>query len=138
MLLFYLGWFYCSLFCPKSVRITTHTKVMQKLWCSKLLKHYNKKGRIIRRFLLFLFPYIRFLFESVKLIKQFSSRFDQISGCSNVLKYFNIFQKFLPISKFFLLHVNVSDFLPCTKGVFSWTKPIIPVAQNGRNITWKC
>ena len=38
---------------------------------------------------MFLVPFIHFLFESLKLIRQFSSRFDQISGCSKLLKYFN-------------------------------------------------
>ena len=42
---------------------------------------FNKKRQIRRRFLLFLVPDIRFLLESQKLIKQFSSRFDEISGC---------------------------------------------------------
>ena len=51
-----------------------------------------------------------FLFESLKLIIQFPPRFDQIAGCSELLKYFNIFQKFLSSSKCFLFHVNVSYF----------------------------
>ena len=37
--------------------------------CSKLLKYFSKKGQIMRRFLLFLVPSIRFSFESLKLIK---------------------------------------------------------------------
>ena len=97
MFSFYLGSFYCLLIYLKSVRKTTCTKVMQKLWCSKLLKYYNEMGQIIRRFLLFLVLYIRFLFESLKLIKQFSSRFDcflQFSSDISMLKRVEIFQHF--------------------------------------------
>ena len=100
MLSFYLGSFYCFLFYLKSVRKTTCTKIMQKLWCSKLLKYYNKMGQIVRRFLLFLVLYIRFLFESLKLIKQFSSRFDyflQFSLDIVMLKRVEIFQHFSKI-----------------------------------------
>ena len=97
MFSFYLGSFYCFLVYLKSVRKTTCTKVMQKLWCSKLLKYYNEIGQMIRRFLLFLVLYIRFLFESLKLIKQFSSRFDyflQLSSDISMLKRVEIFQHF--------------------------------------------
>ena len=73
-------------------------------------KTISISGQIIRRFLFFLVPYVRFLLECLKLIRQFSLRFHQISGCSKLLKYFNIFQKFLPSSKFFLFHTNVSYF----------------------------
>ena len=59
---------------------------------------------------MFLVPHIHFLFQSLNLIRQLSSRFDQISGCSKLLKYCNVFQKFLPSSKFFLFHTNVSYF----------------------------
>ena len=80
----------------------------------KIFKIFQQKGTDhhtlkIRRFL-FLVPYIRFLFESLKLIRQFSPRFDQISGCSKLLKCFNIFQNFLLSSKFFLFYTNVSYF----------------------------
>ena len=110
---------------------------MQKLWCSKLLKHYNKKGWIIRRFLLFLFPYICFLFESVKLISflQDSIRYLHAQMCWNIstfFKNFYPFQNFSCSTSLFLI------FYLAPKEFFSWTKPIIPVAQNGRNITWKC
>ena len=74
------------------------------------MNHFKKKTQIIRSFLLFLVPYVFFLFESLKLIIQFPPRFDQIAGCSELLKYFNIFQKFLSSSKCFLFHVNVSYF----------------------------
>ena len=76
----------------------------------KIVEILQQKGTVIRRFLLFLVPYIRFLFESLKLTRQFLPRFDQISGCSKLLKYFNIFQKYLPSPKFFLFHTNVSYF----------------------------
>ena len=95
---------------------------MQIFWCSKLLKYYNKKGQIIRLFLLFLVPYIRFLFECLKLIRQFSPRFDKISGCSKLLKLFNIFQKFLPSSKFFLFDTNVSYFSTLHQNNFFFNK----------------
>ena len=72
------------------------------------MNHFKKKTQLIRCFLLFLVPYVCFLFESLKLIIQFPPRFDQIAGCSELLKYFNIFQKFLSSSKCFLFHVNVS------------------------------
>ena len=109
MFLFYLGSSYCFLFCPKSVRKATRTKVMQKLWCSKLLKYFNKKGQIIRHFLLLLVPYIRFLFESLKVIREFSSRFDWILWCSKLLKYFN--KKGQIIRPFLLLLVPYIRFL---------------------------
>ena len=96
---------------------------MQIFWCSKLLKYYSKKGQIIRGFLFFLVPYVRFLFESLKLIKQIFPRFNQISRCSKLLKYFNIFQEFLPSLKFFLLHTNVPYFSTLhQKRFFSWPK----------------
>ena len=82
----------------------------------------NKKGQIIRLFFLFLVPYIRFLFESLQLIRQFSPRFDQISGCSKLLKYFNIFQKFLRRSKFYLFHTNVSYFSTLHQKSFFFNK----------------
>ena len=95
-------------------------------------KYFNKKGQFIWRFLLFLVPYIRFLFESQK---QFSLRFGQISGCSNVLKYFNIFPKIWPSSKFFLFYVIVSYFSTLHQWSYlSWIKPVIPVAHYGWNI----
>ena len=94
------------------------------------MKYFQKKGQIIRHFLLFLVPYIRFLFESLKLIRQFSPRFDQISVCSNLSKYFNIFQKFLSISKFFLFHTNVSYFSTLNqKSFFSWAKPVLTLVE---------
>ena len=57
-----------------------------------------------------------FLFESLKLIIQFPPRFDQIAGCSELLKYFNIFptcstSMFLT---FFTLHQKSSFFLSKT------------------------
>ena len=85
-------------------------KIRPDIQMLKIVEIFQQKGQIIRRFLLFLVPYIRFLFESLKLIRQFSPRFDQISGCSNVFRYFNIFQKFLLSSKFLLFHTNVSYF----------------------------
>ena len=86
-------------------------EVIPNLTRTSLIKCYWMLiSNIIRRSYCFLSHIFRFLFESIKLIKQVSSRFDQISGCSNVLKYFNIFQKILHSSKFFLLHVNVSYF----------------------------
>ena len=63
--------FYCSLFSPNSAQETTGTNIMHIFSCLKLLKPYNKKGQIIRLFLLFLVPYIRFLFESLELIRVF-------------------------------------------------------------------
>ena len=59
---------------------------------------------------MFLVLCIHFLVESLKLIRQFRPRFNHISGCSKLFKYFNIFQKILLRSKFFLFHVNVSYF----------------------------
>ena len=122
---------------------------MQKLWCSKLLKYFNKKGQIIRPFLLLLVPYIRFLFESLKLIKQFSSRFYQISAWSNVLKYFNIFQKVLPSSNFFLSRHcflffylapkwRVGNYFLYKAPVYLPIENIKPFSQNGWSIrTWE-
>ena len=49
---------------------------MQIFWCSKLLKYYSKKGQIIRIFLLFLVPFIRFLFESLNQTVFFKIRSD--------------------------------------------------------------
>ena len=82
---------------------------MQKLWYSKLLKYDNKKGQIIRRLLLFPVPYICFLFEPLKLIKQFSSRFDLLCWCSKLLKYFN--KKGQIIRRFSLFLVSYIRFL---------------------------
>ena len=94
-------------------------------------------GQIIRRSL-FLVLYIRFLFESLKLFREFPPRFNQISGCSKLFKYFNIFPKILPSSKFFLFHVNVSHFSTLyQKSFFSWTKPVLAFAQIGWKITSK-
>ena len=80
------------------------------------MNHFKKKTQIIRSFLLFLVPYVCFLFESLKLIIQFPPRFDQIAGCSELLKYFNIFptcstSMFLT---FFTLHQKSSFFLSKT------------------------
>ena len=80
------------------------------------MNHFKKKTQIIRSFLLFLVPYVFFLFESLKLIIQFPPRFDQIAGCSELLKYFNIFptcstSMFLT---FFTLHQKSSFFLSKT------------------------
>ena len=63
--------FYCFLFSPDSAQETTGTNIMHIFSCLKLLKSYNKKGQIIRLFSLFLVPYIRFLFESLELIRVF-------------------------------------------------------------------
>ena len=49
----------------------------------------NEKAEMIKRFLMFLVPCIHFLFESLKGSELFSSRFDQIHGWSNMLKYYN-------------------------------------------------
>ena len=76
---------YCFLFFAESEKEITCTNIMKIFRCSKLLKYFNKKGQIIRRFFLFLLPYTRFLFESLKLIRQFSPRFNQVSGCSKLL-----------------------------------------------------
>ena len=84
----------------------------------KIVEIFHKKGQIKRRFLLFLVPFIRFLFESLKLFTQFPLRFDQISGCSKLLKYFNIFQKLLHSSNFSCSTPMFFSFLPCTKRVF--------------------
>ena len=91
---------------------------MQIFWCLKFLKYYNKKRQITRPFLLFLVPYISFLFESLKLIRQFFPRLEQISGCSKLLKSLNIFQNFLSSSKFFCSTPMFLIFLPCTRKVF--------------------
>ena len=53
----------------------------------KIAEILQQKGQTIRLFL-FLVPYIRFLFASLKRIRQFSSIFDQISECSKLLKHF--------------------------------------------------
>ena len=45
----------------------------------------------------------------LKLSRKFSSRFDQISGCRNMSKYFNIFPQISLRSKA-LFHFNVSYF----------------------------
>ena len=73
-----------------------------------------------------------FLFESLKLIIQFRTRFEQIAGYSELLKYLISFQKFLSSSKCFLFHVNVSFFF-----YLAPTKPILAVAQIGWNIAPK-
>ena len=91
---------------------------MQIFWCLKLLKYYNKKRKIIRLFLLFLVSYISFLFKSLKLIRQFFPRFEQISGYSKLLKSLNIFQNFWSSSKFFCSTPMFLIFLPCTRRVF--------------------
>ena len=81
-------------------------------------------GQIVRRFLLFLVLYIRFLFESLKLIKQFSSRFDyflQFSSDILMLKRVEIFQHFskniYPAQNYFCSTSMFLIFLPSTKGV---------------------
>ena len=56
------------------------------------MKYFKKKGHIIRRFLLFLVPYIRFLIKSLKLIKQL---FFKIQLGIWMLKRIEIFQHFL-------------------------------------------
>ena len=97
-------------------------KIQIDMLMLKIFKIFQQKGTDhhtlkIRRFL-FLVPYIPFLIESLKLIRQFSPRFDQISGCSKLLKCFNIFQKFLLSSKFFLFYNNVSYFSTLHQRVF--------------------
>ena len=97
---------------------------MQKLWCSKLLKYYIKKGQIIRHFL-FLAPYTCFLFDSLKLIRQFSPRFDQICLCSKLFKYYN--KKGQIIRRFLLFLASYIHFLfeSLKQTVFSKIQPDI-------------
>ena len=84
----------------------------------KIVEIFHKKGQIKRRFLLFLVPFIRFLFESLKLFRQFPLRFDQISGCSKLLKYLTFFKNFYSAQNFSCSTPMFFSFLPCTKRVF--------------------
>ena len=107
---------------------------MQKLRSSKLLKYYNKKGQIIRRFLLFLVTYN--IFDSCLSLETNQttfSRFDLISECSNALQYFNIFQKVFILLKILFVPRQCFLFFYLAPKKFSWAKPIIPVVQNGWN-----
>ena len=90
--------------------------------CSKLLTYFNKKGQIIRHFFLFLVPYICFLFESLKLIRQFPRRFDQISACSNCWNILKFFKNFYSAQNFSCSTPMFLSFLPCTKRVFFLSK----------------
>ena len=86
--------------------------------------------QIIRRFLLFLVPYIRFLFES----ETNQTVFSKIRQDICMLKIVEMIQHFqkLPSSKFFLFRTNVSYFSTLhQKSFFSGTKPILAVAQIG-------
>ena len=75
----------------------------------------DREREIIKRFLLFLIPCIRFLFESLKFTRKFSSRFDQIFGCSTVVRYYKIFERFIKVKAFLQ---------PVLFSLLHWTKRI--------------
>ena len=107
---------------------------MQKLRSSKLLKYYNKKGQIIDASYCFLLHIIYSILVWVFETNQTAfSRFDLISGCSNALQYFNIFQKVFTLLKILFVPRQCFLFFYLAPKKFSWAKPIIPVVQNGWN-----
>ena len=92
-------------------------KISLDIWCSKLLNYFSKKRGITRCLVLFLVPYIRYLFESLKLIKQFlqdSTRYLDAQTCWNISTFF---KKFYPAQSFSCSTSMFLIFLPCNKGV---------------------
>ena len=111
----------------------------QMFECWNILVCYHKNKRkpvkiLLAVCLLFFVSNIRLLFESVKLI-WFSTWFKQSSACSEVLKYFNIFQKNLPSTNFFLFETDIVCFSIFDYSTFLQVKTIIPNVRNGWNAT---
>ena len=113
----------------------------QMFECWNIMECYHKNKRKTVKILLavycllFFVSNIRLLFESLKLIWQFSTWFKQISACSQVLKYLNIFQKNLPSTNFFLFETDIVCFSIFDYSKFLQAKTIIPNIRNGWNAT---
>ena len=112
----------------------------QMFECWNIMECYHKNKRKTVKILLavycllFFVSNIRLLFESVKLI-WFSTWFKQSSACSEVLKYFNIFQKKLPSTNFFLFEIDIVCFSIFDYSTFLQVKTIIPNVRKGWNAT---
>ena len=118
---------------------TVFFKIRSDIWMLKIVEILKQKGTDHKTLLIVSCSIYSFLTWVSETNRQFSPRFNQTSGCSKLLKYFNISQKFLLSSKFFLFHTNVSCFSTLhQKSFFPWTKSILAVAQIGSNITSKC